>query len=99
MAVSAAAELCPAGPPGTGPPRVRKEGYPSLKSKNQRPLLHRSGPQNVLCSALERGLDLETPSLEQRFGNILRVLVAAGPLAQTSRPQILVGRELVFAHY
>src|SRR5580704_12691788 len=48
---------------------------------------------------LQRGFDFEAPGFEERLGNVFRVLVAAGPLAQTRGAQILVRREFVFAHY
>jgi hypothetical protein len=47
---------------------------------------------------LERGLDLESPGFEQRLRDVFRVLIATGPLAQARRAQVLVGRQLVFAH-
>src|SRR5579863_7328797 len=47
---------------------------------------------------LQRRLDLEAPSFQQRLRNVLGVLVAARPLAQPRRPQILVGGELILAH-
>src|SRR5271166_753742 len=48
--------------------------------------------------ALKRGLDLEAPSFQKGLRDVFGVLVAACPLPQTRRPQILVGGELVFAH-
>lgn len=47
---------------------------------------------------LECGLDLETPSFQKGLRNVLRVLISASPLAQTSGPQILVRGQFVFAH-
>jgi|SRR5579863_412260 len=47
---------------------------------------------------LQGGFDLESPGLKKRLRDVLRVLVAACPLSQTGRPEILVGGELVFAH-
>ena len=49
-------------------------------------------------SGLECGLDLEAPSFQKRLGDVLGVLIAASPLPQPCRPQILVGGELVLAH-
>jgi len=42
----------------------------------------------------ECGLDLETPSFQKGLRNVLRVLVAASPLAQSRRPDVLVRRQL-----
>ncbi len=47
-------------------------------------------------TGLEGGLDLEAPGLEESFGDVLGVLVAAGPLAETGGADVLVGGELVF---
>src|SRR5208282_6670052 len=66
--------------------------------KHKGPLPSGSDPSNFLHAGLQRGLDLKSPSFQQRLGNILRILVAACPLPQASRPQVLVGRELVLAH-
>src|SRR5215471_16548406 len=60
-----------------------------------------SGPFNsidVLSSNLQCGLDLKAPGFQKRLRNVLRILIPACPLSQTSRPQILVGGELVFPH-
>ena len=55
-------------------------------------------PTSSIALSLERGLNLEAPSFQKRLRDVLRVLVAACPLPQTSRPQILVGRKLVLPH-
>jgi hypothetical protein len=43
---------------------------------------------------LQRRFDLEAPSLKQRLGYILGILVPASPLPQTGRPDILIRAEL-----
>src|SRR5258708_22451681 len=48
--------------------------------------------------ALQSRFDLESPGFQQRLGNILRVLVPAGPLTQPRGADILIGRELEFLH-
>src|ERR1700726_840421 len=55
-------------------------------------------PQIVLTVWLQRGLDLKAPSFQKRFGEALGVLVAASPLPQARRTQILIWGELVIAH-
>src|SRR5580698_1857277 len=57
-----------------------------------------SGP-SILTKGLQRGLDLKAPGFEQGLRDVLRVLVAACPLAQARRAQVLVGGELGFAHH
>src|SRR5277367_2100064 len=57
----------------------------------------------VLCSAfplfvLQSGFDLKAPRLEKRFRDILRVLVAASPLAQPCGTHILIGGQLKLFH-
>src|ERR1700722_686292 len=47
---------------------------------------------------LQRGLDFESPGFQKRLGNVLGVLIPACPLPQARRAQVLVGRELIFAH-
>src|SRR5580658_865828 len=47
---------------------------------------------------LQRGLDLEAPGFQKRLWDVFGVLVAASPLAQAGRPQVLVGGELVLAY-
>src|SRR5712675_2637596 len=66
-----------------------------LKAKRaalQRPLGRLS---NLL---LQRGFDFEAPGFQKRLGDVFGVLVAASPLAQTGRAQILVWSEFVLAH-
>src|SRR5580698_2670329 len=58
----------------------------------------RATHERLIHRWLQRGLDLEAPSFQQRLRDVLRVLVTACPLPQASRPEILVGGELVFAH-
>src|SRR5580658_11342845 len=53
----------------------------------------------VIPVRLERGFDLESPSFKQRLRDVLRILVAPSPLAQTGGAQILVWREFVFADH
>src|SRR5581483_917225 len=45
----------------------------------------------ALRNRLQGGLDLESPSLEQRLRDVLRILVPARPLPQASRTQVLIG--------
>src|SRR5260370_3972354 len=47
---------------------------------------------------LQSGFDFEAPSFEQRFRDVLRVLVPTCPLAQARGAQVLVRGELVLAH-
>src|SRR5579864_227830 len=70
--------------------------YVGLNRKGRSSISSRSDPKFVL--RLQRGFDFKTPGFQKRLGDVLRVLIAAGPLAQTSRAQILVGREFVLAH-
>src|SRR5437868_15486492 len=51
-----------------------------------------------LRPALQRGLDLESPRLEQWLGDVLGILVTACPLAQTQGTLILIGLELELLH-
>src|SRR5438132_182342 len=48
--------------------------------------------------ALQRGLDLEPPSLQQGLRNVFRILVATRPLAQTRGALVLLGLELELLH-
>src|SRR5258705_13833322 len=48
---------------------------------------------------LKSRLDLEAPSLKQRLGDILGILVPPRPLAQARGPQILIVLKLVFLHH
>src|ERR1700690_1175184 len=41
-------------------------------------------------NGLQRRFDLKAPGLQQRLGDILRVLVPASPLPQPGRPDVLV---------
>ncbi len=50
------------------------------------------------CLLLQGGLDLETPRLKQRLWNVFRILVAACPLPQARRANILVRRKFEFLH-
>src|ERR1700683_1517996 len=52
-----------------------------------------------IASRLQRGFDLKTPSLEERFRDILRILVAPGPFAQPCGTNILIGGQLKFLDY
>ncbi len=52
----------------------------------------------VLQLRLKRGFDFEAPSFQKRLWDVLGVLIAASPLPQTGRTEVLVGGELVFAH-
>jgi hypothetical protein len=71
----------------------------SHESKYKRPLWISERPFKLHEAAvLQGGLDLEAPCFQKRLGDILGILVAAGPLAQARRPQILVRRELIFAY-
>src|ERR1043165_9170481 len=56
-------------------------------------------PSRKQLEVLQRRLDLEAPGLEQRLGNVLRILVAAGPFPQAGGPQVLVRLELILAHH
>jgi hypothetical protein len=47
------------------------------------------GPERK--SGLQSRFNFESPSLKQRFRDILGILVAAGPLPQTGRADVLVG--------
>src|SRR5207245_10840405 len=47
---------------------------------------------------LQRGLNFEAPSFQQRLLNVLGILVAPRPLPQASGTQILVRREFVLPH-
>ena len=49
-------------------------------------------------TGLEGGLDLEAPGLEESLGDVLGVLVPAGPLAEAGGADVLVGGELVLFH-
>src|SRR5215471_16001816 len=51
-----------------------------------------------LDHALQRGLDLKPPGLQQRLRDVLRVLVAPRPFAQAGRAQVLIGGELILTH-
>src|ERR1700722_18112368 len=51
------------------------------------------------ASRLQRGFDLKTPSLEERFRDILRILVTPGPFAQPCGTNILIGGQLKFLDY
>ncbi len=55
-------------------------------------------PGEIFPAGLQRGLDLEAPGFQEGLGDVLGILVAAGPLAQAGRPEVLVGRKLVLAH-
>src|ERR1700730_2628688 len=67
-------------------------------AKNIGPLQERPSTTSYTHRELQRGLDFKAPGFEQRLRDVLRILVAACPLPQTSRPQILVGGEFVLAH-
>ena len=43
---------------------------------------------------LQHGLDLESPGLEQRLGDVLGVFVVSCPLAQAGGADVLVGGQL-----
>jgi len=47
---------------------------------------------------LERRLDLEAPSFQKWFGDVLRVLVLARPLTQAGRTNVLIGLKLKFLY-
>src|SRR5689334_3532630 len=47
-------------------------------------------------SSLQCALNFETPGFKQRFRNILAVFIAACPLAQASRPDVLIRCQLEF---
>src|ERR1700674_3189603 len=49
---------------------------------------------SFIFAKLQRRFDLKSPGFQQRFGNVLGVLVAPRPLAQTGGANVLVGREL-----
>src|SRR5690349_10770314 len=48
---------------------------------------------------LQCRFNFKSPRLKQRLRDVLGILVAPGPLAQTSRAQVLVGREFVLADH
>src|SRR3954464_5826343 len=50
------------------------------------------------CPALQRGLDLESPSLQQWLRNVFRILIAPRPLAETRGALVLLGLELELLH-
>src|ERR1700733_2043404 len=56
----------------------------------------------VLFSAfplgLQSGFDLKAPSLEKGFRDILRILVAASPLAQPCGTHVLIGGQFKLFH-
>src|SRR6266404_1054688 len=52
----------------------------------------------VSSNSLEGGLDLESPSLQQRLRNVLGILVPTRPLAQTGGALVLLGLELELLH-
>src|ERR1700722_8656711 len=45
---------------------------------------------------LQRGFDLKAPRFEQRFRNILRILIPARPLPQAGGANVLIWRQFVF---
>jgi hypothetical protein len=62
------------------------------------PSLNPTAPLLLFYRLLQGRFDFKAPSLEQRLGNVLGILVPAGPFAQPGRPEILVRRELVLVH-
>src|ERR1700688_1152139 len=59
------------------------------------------GGVSLLCGSpfgLQSGFDLKAPSLEKRFRDILRVLVATSPLAQPCGTHILIGGQFELFH-
>src|SRR6476660_5491866 len=68
------------------------------KPKTKRPPRVAGRPFARRCW-LEARLDLDAPCLEQRLRNVLRVLVAASPLAQAGGALKLVGCQLELLHY
>lgn len=52
----------------------------------------------ISSSSLQRALNFETPGFEQWFGDILAVFISTSPLAQTSRPNVLIRCQLEFLH-
>ena len=47
-----------------------------------------------LAKSLQRGFDLKAPGLEKGLRDVLGILVAARPLAEASRPDVLVRGQL-----
>src|SRR6476469_9955518 len=47
---------------------------------------------------LQRGLDLESPSLQQGLRNVFRILVATRPFTQSRGALVLLGFELELLH-
>src|ERR1700749_3668422 len=50
----------------------------------------------ISSSSLQCAFNLKTPGFQKRFGDVFAVLVAACPLAQTSRPDVLIRCQLEF---
>src|SRR6266545_3191542 len=58
-----------------------------------------AAPKRNKLITLKSGLYFKAPSFQKRLRDVLGVLVTACPLAQTRRPQVLVGGEFVLTHY
>ena len=56
------------------------------------------GPFNSNFWNLQSGFNLKAPCFQKRLRDVLRVLIAARPLAQPRRPQVLVRGELILAN-
>src|ERR1700683_1515771 len=84
--------------PSTAVFSLRWKHQTRWQSCNEKRAAFRRPLEVLLSLRLQRGFDFESPSFEKRFGDILRVLVAACPLPQAGRPEILVRGEFVLAH-